>query len=422
MHFLLLNAILALNAGTAREIPGCPPVRVVPHRNEKRAYMKLFYDTSFLLSYPSGIPVYTVSLLNALAALDQTLTIHSGTTSMDLRHHLKLRKLERQYCPEVKITRHMKLFPKAFFSSGMFPSLKHCLSFSSGDYDLLHFTGSVCPPWIPVTSLSNAVITVHDMFTFYAEETIQNPFYRYVREQSEKQLTECAAILTNSNYTKNEIRKFLNIPEGKIFVTPLAIQSEHLRRPADTAFLRQKGLSRYFLSVGALEVKNHDKLIAAFRRFQKTPEYRRGDALVIAGHHRAPDMEHLIDNDTVFFLENVSPEILASLYQNAQGFFLISNQEGFGIPLLEAMTAGCPACHSPGSGMDEIGRDATYRVLPTDQDALVRQFAIFSESSPVLREKVGKGLRIAGEYSWRRTAEKTLEVYRRVLSGELRGQ
>ena len=122
LHFLLLNAILALNAGTAREIPGCPPVRVVPHRNEKRAYMKLFYDTSFLLSYPSGIPVYTVSLLNALAALDQTLTIHSGTTSMDLRHHLKLRKLERQYCPEVKITRHMKLFPKAFFSSGMFES------------------------------------------------------------------------------------------------------------------------------------------------------------------------------------------------------------------------------------------------------------------------------------------------------------
>ena len=47
---------------------------------------------------------------------------------------------------------------------------KRSLSYSSGDYDLMHFTGSVCPPWIPVTDLSNAVITVHDMFTFYAKE------------------------------------------------------------------------------------------------------------------------------------------------------------------------------------------------------------------------------------------------------------
>ncbi len=384
------------------------------------AEMKLFYDTSFLLSYPSGIPVYAASLLNALSALDQTLTFYCGTTSVNPLYHLKLRAMMRRYCPEVKVRQYFRFLPKSFFQSPSLSRLKRSLSYSSGDYDLMHFTGSVCPPWIPVTDLSNAVITVHDMFTFYAKERYQNPFYRYVREQSEKQLMACAAILVNSNYTRNEILKFLNIPAEKIFVTPLAVQSDCFGRPADRTFLKKNKLSRYFLSVGALGTKNHEKLIAAFRRFQKTPEYRKGDCLVIAGHHHSPEMMHLIDGETVFFFENVSQEELACLYQNALGFFLISDQEGFGIPLLEAMTAGCPACHSPGSAMDEIGRDATLRVRPDDQDALVNCFAMFSEKPPLLRENVQKGLRIAGEYSWKNTAEKTLAVYHRVLSGDLR--
>ena len=70
--------------------------------------------------------------------------------------------------------------------------------------------------------------------------------------------------------------------------------------------------------------------------------------------------------------------------------------------------------------MDEIGRDATLRVRPDDQEALVNCFAMFSEKPPLLRENVQKGLRIAGEYSWKNTAEKTLAVYHRVLSGDLR--
>ena len=286
----------------------------------------------------------------------------------------------------------------------------------------MHFTGSVCPPWIPVTDFSNAVITVHDMFTFYSSGHISNPFYRYIHEKSGYQLMACAAILANSNYTKSEIIKFLNIPAEKIFVTPLAIQSECFRHPADRTFLQKKKLSRYFLSVGALGTKNHEKLIAAFRRFQKTPEYRKGDCLVIAGHHLLPQMVHLLDGETVFFFENVSSEELACLYQNALGFFLISPQEGFGIPLLEAMTAGCPVCYSSGSAMDEIGRDAGFRVSPLDQEALVKCFAIFSEAPAFLRENVRKGRQIADEYSWANTALKTWEVYQRVLSGELRGK
>ena len=152
------------------------------------AGMKLFYDTSFLLSYPSGIPIYAASLLNALGELDQTLTFHCGTTSVNPLYHLKLRAMMRRCCPEVKVRQHFRFFPKSFFLSPSFSRLKRSLSYCSGDYDLMHFTGSVCPPWVPVTDLSNAVITVHDMFTFYAKERERNPFYRYVREQSEKQL------------------------------------------------------------------------------------------------------------------------------------------------------------------------------------------------------------------------------------------
>ena len=70
--------------------------------------------------------------------------------------------------------------------------------------------------------------------------------------------------------------------------------------------------------------------------------------------------------------------------------------------------------------MDEIGREATLRVRPEDKEALVNCFAMFSEKPPLLRENVQKGLRIAGEYSWKNTAEKTLAVYHRVLSGDLR--
>ena len=377
--------------------------------------MKLFYDASYFISCPSGFGIYTTSLLNALLSLDRTIAVECGITSVNPRMHICLSKALKSYCPGRQIRLRHRFFPKC---------TPHCirnfLSFRSEEYDVMHFTGSICPPWIPVSSLKNAVITVHDMYRFYEKPTLLEKRFR---NEACRQYRECAAILANSRYTKNEILKFLpGFPEEKIEVVPLAAQLMDYAKPQSGDFLLKNNLSRYFLSVGALQYKNHDKLIRAFQKFRQTSDYKKGDKLVIAGRNAGgtDDLKQTLEDivrkdDDIVRLDALSGNDLLCLYRNALGFFLISPQEGFGLPLLEAMTCGTPACYNPGSAMDEIGRNAAFAVSCDDEEGLLRQFAVFSEGGPEVKARVRHALEISKEYSWRRTALETLKVYQKVM-------
>jgi glycosyltransferase involved in cell wall biosynthesis len=94
----------------------------------------------------------------------------------------------------------------------------------------------------------------------------------------------------------------------------------------------------------------------------------------------------------------------------------ISSYEGFGLPVLEAMSTGTPVITSNTSSLPEVGGDAAILVKPTEIFDLYEAMEALV-TNPSLREDLkGKGLEQSKKFSWEKTARQTLEIYRKVVA------
>lgn len=323
--------------------------------------IKVFVDTEALCSYPQGgISVYTFNVLRMLTRIASDLRLYSSYATFRPARINAIRQLISTNNIPIQVS-HTPLpgriaiwFP--WCAAGMtVPALP--------DFDLIHATSYIPPLWLRRRKGQPLIITVHDL------AFLRHPGKNYVPQSSstdihfvKRYVREADAILADSHFTKSEMMDLLGVSGKKIFVAHLGTQFEEMPEelPDDQgrAFLKRYGLAdeRYFLSTSTLSPrKNYETLLDAFEVFhRKEPASK----LVIVGG-TGWYSTHLIERigrmlDSVVWLRGVSTPQLSLLYRRAQGFFLISHYEGFGIPLLEAMTRGCPACYSTGSSMDEI--------------------------------------------------------------------
>ena len=174
----------------------------------------------------------------------------------------------------------------------------------------------------------------------------------------------------------------------------------------------------YLLYNGALEPrKNLVRLVRAYRRLVAAGAPH---ALVLAGalgYHPGPLMAELKEPGPgrVILTGHVSDDALDALFRGAAAFVYPSLSEGFGLPVLDAMARGIPCVVSATSSLPEVAGDAAVLVDPTSTtglfDALTR---VVSDEELIARLAETGRARAAG-FSWRRTAEATLDVYRSVL-------
>ncbi len=121
--------------------------------------------------------------------------------------------------------------------------------------------------------------------------------------------------------------------------------------------------------------------------------------------------------DVVHFPGYVDDADLPALYSDALAFVYPSLYEGFGLPPLEAMACGAPVICSNAASLPEVVGDAALTITPTDAGALadaLRQVA----AAPALRAQLSqRGQARAAQFTWRRCAQETLEIYRRAKKG-----
>ena len=227
-------------------------------------------------------------------------------------------------------------------------------------------------------------------------------------------------IITISECSKRDIVKFYGISEQKITVTMLAADACYTPHPEGPGGAFVKDLPRpYVLNVGTLEPrKNLDGLLRAFAQAKKSGVPH---TLVIAGargwgdSRLAPLLRELGIAGSVIFTGFVEDEDLPHLYAGADFFVYPSLYEGFGIPVLEAMACGTPVIASNTSSIPEVAGDAALLVDPHSDAELSAAIISLAGDGKLRQELRERGVEQSARFTWQRTVDETLTLYRELL-------
>jgi glycosyltransferase involved in cell wall biosynthesis len=268
--------------------------------------------------------------------------------------------------------------------------------------------------------------TIHDLAPFHLREKYDWKRSFYGRVVARRLARRQDQIIAVSEFTARDISKYFRVPAERITVAPNGID-HHRFFPGSSASARE-GLYRkhgidgpYFLYVARLEhpAKNHVRLIEAFSRFKA--ETGSNWKLVFGGsdwhgaeriHQAIKESNHAQDIHALGFVAN---EDLPNLYRAAEVFVYPSLHEGFGLPPIEAMACGCPVLCSPAGALAEIVSGAAELIDPQNVSAMTKALGGLAQNSDRRQKLRELGITRAGEFTWGRAAEITLEVYKRAL-------
>ncbi len=287
--------------------------------------------------------------------------------------------------------------------------------------DLLHF-----PHFnMPVLYVKPFVVTIHDLthFAFAMKRASTHSFVTYyIKHQAYSfvfwyAITWSKKIFTVSSYVKDDILRKFNCDKNKIIVTyesaekPLLVAQDEMKEVVKRLKIKEP----FFLYVGnAHPHKNIEFLLQSFSELQKSvsPVH-----LVLAGKENYFWTKLLEWGKEYKMISNVSylgfvPDTdLAVLYSKAIGFVFPSLSEGFGLPVLEAMSYGCPVICSELTSIPEVAGDAAVYIDPKNIDSLVRAMHMLYSSSDIRLECKQLGFSQVKKFSWEEMGKSTLSNY-----------
>jgi O-antigen biosynthesis alpha-1,3-mannosyltransferase len=381
--------------------------------------MRIAYDAfSFGSRSRGGNSTYTIELIKALAglhALDELLLVSYWNRKKRVKRLI-------EGCPNCVVC---NLFPQPKllgnrlkpFVTAANPLLELLLKTRC---DLFHCTNPMNFPF----RLSRVATTIHDCIGLKDDPWATPANKAFFHKHFEEILRRSSHIFVNSNCTSSDIIDRFRFTEGKITVTPLAAHPRFAIVPKDRGFLLRYGIGDtgrpYLLAVGEIQHrKNQAGLIAAF---ETLPDRYRDLRLFIVGKANnrllSEDIFTAINaspvRDRIVVLQDVTDEDLVLFYNHAEALAYVSFFEGFGLPLIEAMQCGCPVVASNTSAMREIAEGAALMVNPYDRDSISHGITRLLDSPSLQSDLRDKGRTRASLYSWRRTAELTLEGYKKI--------
>ena len=262
---------------------------------------------------------------------------------------------------------------------------------------LFHGLNQRLPRWRPKRS----VTTFHDLFVMtgeYSTPEFRERFTQLARHAA----ANSDLIVTVSHFTATQVHDLLNVDWSR-----LRVVQHGVRVPA----LRNTNREPIVLHVGAIQKrKNIARLIEAFRAL---PQNWR---LVLAGSVGYGSEEMLLGiGERVQVTGYLTDKQLAELYRRASIFAFPSLDEGFGMPVLEAMAHGVPVIASNTSALPEVCGDAAILVDPTNTDQIGTELVRLATEPEVREDLIARGVARASQFSWKAAVERTWQVYRELL-------
>lgn len=354
--------------------------------------MRIGIDISPVV-YDTGVSSYTRNLVRALLSIDKgdEFVLFGGS----LRRMGEL----HNYYTQVAGDSAEKIFPLPPTLMDLVWNRLHVfpVEWLVGDLDVFHSSDWTQPP-----TGAFKVTTIHDLAPLRFPSILHPKIVATHQRRLEWVAKEVDSIIAVSEFTKQEIVELLGINPEKIRViheAPDPSIKPNSKSEINSVKIKYKIGDNYLLVVGADPRKNILAIIQAFTKINEKLK------LVIVGRLWEP----LPENGSVISVGHVSQEDLVALYSGAQALVYTSLYEGFGLPILEAMQAGCPVVTSNISSMPEVADDAAVMVDPTNPQEIANGIKEVLSERP---KWIKKGLARAKEFSWERAARKTLEVYK----------
>jgi glycosyltransferase involved in cell wall biosynthesis len=245
--------------------------------------------------------------------------------------------------------------------------------------------------------------TFHDLFVVSGEYSTPEFRARFT-DQARRAARNSDLIIAVSQFTAKQVEKLLNVESSRIRVVPHGVDV-----PLPTAGKREE----IVLFVGAIQKrKNVARLVRAFEHLPSS--WRLMLAGATEGYGSAEELRAVEESPrrpSIQVLGYVSDEELRALYQRASIFALPSLDEGFGIPVLEAMAHGVPVLTARRSALPEVAGDAALLADPEDQDELNAQLVRLSSDEDLRADLSRRGRERALEFPWSAAVEKTWAVY-----------
>jgi glycosyltransferase involved in cell wall biosynthesis len=320
------------------------------------------------------------------------------------------------YASEELVARGAPWFPGELVASGI--SGENRVAWARGELldvargaarlrgDLLHAPANLGPLRTSVPM----VVTINDLLPFRHPEYVPGPYAAVLRWMNRRVAHAARRVITLSEASREDITRFLRVDPSVIDVVPLAGGEVH---PPVSTVARRDDL---VLSIGnRMPHKNFTTLLEAIARIEPTRRPR----VVITGSHSddplRPDVNRLGLEACVDLRGWIDDDELDRLYATATAFVFPSRFEGFGLPLLEAMARGCPVIASDLPVLREVAGDAAEYTDTRSPEALARTIVNLLGDAGSRARMSRRGLERAREFSWRRTAEGTLQSFERAL-------
>ncbi|MEN2282927.1 glycosyltransferase family 1 protein [Algoriphagus sp. SE2] len=357
--------------------------------------MKVLLDLQYLNVATTGIKTYMMELANAAKSYphpeiewifshdpdkqsrDETFKNPSSKVQR-LNYHLDYFRWKEFQLPDL-VKKHK-------------PDLLICLDFVS-----------------PAASLPCKRMTViHDAFFWQMPKNYPLWWRKYFLSLISKGLKQDSKIITTTNYAKNALIEHLgnNFPIEVVYQSP-----KNLSEKRDTSLIENNQLDKspFFLHIGTFDKrKNLPLLVEAFEEFieKQNKEFK----LVLAGGQGQsaqmndfPVIQKLISErgleDKVILPGYISDAQIRSLYENAFAYIFPSENEGFGIPIVESMGVGLPVIHSDQPALLEVGGGAGLVFKKGDLTDLVEKMVLLERDKALREELIQKGLSRSKNFS-----------------------
>lgn len=277
----------------------------------------------------------------------------------------------------------------------------------TGTVDLM-----VTSDWTEPPSRISKITIVHDLVYLRFPNTLAPSIIAVQKRRLRWVKKETSHIIADSYSTKDDLIDLLHVPGEKITVI---YPSVHLPYTEGVRTVHPEGVHKPFiLTVGKIEPrKNIRRLIAAFHQAQLD-----NVELVIVGSqgwssNQQSTMNYQQSNH-IKFLGYVSDDKLRQLYQSALFFIYPSLYEGFGYPIVEAMSCGCPVAASNTSSLKEIAQDAALLFDPKNIDAIAHALTTLTNNTELRKILARKGVCRAAYFSEEKYAVNLLHVFDKV--------